>query len=494
MLFFHHILFILSAKYEYKKFFDKSALVASKLGHSRSASLAQVPPSATLPQSVSLPRSSAHTTKPHAAASTASTSSYAAQPSKHPQMLPTTQPPQSSRGAWDDIKPHVTATTAPTSSYTVPRPNPPQMLPTTQPSGGAWDDIKPHVTASTASTSSYTASRAKPAQMLPTTQQLQHSGGVWDDLSSLKGNNSQNSSLPLQYQQPTYSQGSHSMQLPAVNDTTGANNYIVGVTASGMGLNPYQSNQDRQNPFAQPLSRPPFAPSSITSSFSTAPTMPVSSQPFGQQPFDASQSSTVTPPYYNPQSMAQPSMQIQNPSGQSFISESQSHLYPSTTQPTSQSQFTPQSHNVPQQQYISHSPQLMQSSSNPQIMYQNPEPAQSQMGGHNVSGQSQFLGMTTMQMQQQQQQMQMQQQQQHQQKMQQQKIQQQMQQQQMLQQQMQQQQIQPHQPQLGQNYPSMQPQMMSHQFNSTNSAYSQTPAYSQGSFPAQTGHYYPNTM
>ena len=395
-------LFVLSAKYEYRKFFDKSALVASKLGQSRSVS------PATSPLPVSLPRPSAHTT---VASSTASPSSYRAPPSKPPQMLP---------------------------------------------------------------------------QMLPTAQPPQPSGGVWDDINSLKGNNnSQNSSLPLQYQQPAYSQGSYSMQPPAGNGANANNNYFGGVQASGLGLNPFQHDQVRTNPFSQQQSRPSFPPSSITSTFPTTPTM--SSQPFGEQSFSVSQSSAlpVPPAYYNPQ--PQPSMQIQNPSGPSFISESPSHLFPST-QPTGQSPFSPQSQNsIPQQQYTSHSPQLLQSLSNPQFMYQSPGPPQShQMGGgqnvsgHNVSSQSQFLGMTTMQMQQQQQQMQMQQQQQ-------QMQQQQMQQQQMQQHQQQQQQIQhQHQPQLGQNYySSMQPQIMSRQVNST---YSQTSSvYPQGGFPPQTG-------
>ena len=422
VLLFNRILFILSAKYEYRKFFDKSALVASKLGHSRSASSTRVPPSAPLSQPVSLPRSSAHTTKPHVAASNAPTSSYTFPPS-----APLPQPVSLPRSSAHTTKPHVVAST---SSYTAPPPKPPQMYPTAQPP--------------------------------------QPSMGVWDDMNSLKGNNIQNSSLPLQYQQPTYSQGSPSMQLPTVNGASGANNYFVGVPASGMGLNPYQADQVRTNPFSQQQSRPSFAPSSITSTYPTTPTM--SSQPFGQQSFSVSQSSAslpVSPSYYNPQ--PQNSMQIQNPSGQGFISESPNHLFPSA-QSTGQPQFPPQSHNsIPQQQYISHSPQPMQSSPNPQYMYQqNPGPAQSQMpvGGHNVSGQSQFLGMTTMQMQQQQQQMQQQQ---------------------MQQQQMQQQQ-QPQ--QLGQNYyPSMQPQTMSHQVNS------QTSVYPQGGFPPQSGGgHWSNTM
>ena len=104
--FFHRILFILSEKYEYRKFFDKSALVAPKLGPPRPSSLAQVLP-ASLPQPVPVPRSNAHTTKSHIAASTASTSSYTAPaaPPKHPQLLPTAQPPHPSGGVWNDMNP-----------------------------------------------------------------------------------------------------------------------------------------------------------------------------------------------------------------------------------------------------------------------------------------------------------------------------------------------------------------------------------------------------
>ena len=405
VFFIHRILFILPAKYEYKRFFDKSALVASKLGPPRSSSLAQQPPSASLPQPAPVPRSSAHTTKPYVAASTTSTSSYTAPaaPPKPPRTLPTAQPPQPS-------------------------------------------------------------------------------GGVWDDINSLKGNG-QNSSLPLQYQEHTYSQGNHSMQLPAVNGTMGANNYYVGGTPPVIGLNSYQPNQVRTNPFSQQSSKPSLVPSSMTSNYSATQTM--NSQPFGQQSYSVSQSSAslpVTPAYYEPQS--QTSMQIQNPSGQAFISGPPSHLFPGpSAPPIGQSQFMPQSHDSIPQQHYTHSPHLMQSPSIPQGIYP-PGPAPSQMGGHSVSGQhGQFSGLTTMQMQQ----MQMQQQQQQQmQQRQQQQIQ--IQQQQMpMQQQQQQQQMQQHQSQqLGQNYysASMQPQMMSHQVNN---AYNQTSTYPQGGFPPQTG-------
>lgn len=360
----HYILFFHPGKYQYKKFADKAALVALKLGPSRSASA----PSAPLPPPTTAPRSGSQVTKPHVAASTPPTSSYTAPP-KLPQVSSTTQPPQ--------------------------------------PSGGVWHDIK-----------------------------------------SLK-DNGQNSSLPLQYQQPTYSQTSHPMQLPTVNS---ASSYPVGVSPSAsLGFNTYQV---RTNPFSQEKSQP-FPVSSMPSPFST-PSM--NSQPFGPQSLPA------TPSYFHPQPQA--AMQIQNPSpGQGFLSPSPSQLFPSA--PTGQQpSFLSQSQSSIQQPYISHShsPQLMQSSSTPpQFMYPNPAPAQPQM---NVPTHGQFSGMTTMQMQQQavqlQQQMQMQQHQ---------------------QQQMRQQ----HQ-QLGQNYFSStqlqsQPQMM---LGQVNSVYGQTPLY-QGSFPSQTG-------
>ena len=398
LLVFYISQFIRLAKYEYRKFFDKSALVASKLGQPRSVS------PATQPQPVSISRPSAHTT---VAASTALPSSYRAPPLQPPQMLP-------------------------------------QMLPTAQPS--------------------------------------QPSGGVWDDINSLKGNNGQNSSLPLQYQQPIYSQSNNSLQPPAFNGANANNGYFI--PASGMGLNPYQSDQIRTNPFSQQPSIPPFATSSITSDLST--TQPMGIQSFGENSFKLPQSSTslpVTSVYYNPQPSSSMPIPIQNPSGQIFISESPSHPFPST-QPTGQPQFSSQSHNnIPQQRYISHSPQSMQTLSNPQFLYQNAGPTQPQqpaMGNQNIlsSGQSQFLGMTTMQMQQQQQQMQMQKQQQqqmHQQQMQQQ------------QQQLQQQQIQQQhqQLQLSQNYyPTMQPLMMSRQVSSSYGG--ATSVYPQGGFPPQT--------
>ena len=241
----------------------------------------------------------------------------------------------------------------------------------------------PRVFASTASTASYTAP-PNPPQQLPA-QPPRFSGGVLDDMSSLKD------SLPLQYQS-TYSQGNHPMQMPATNGAMGANNYPVGATATSIGLNPYQLNQGRTNPFSPGQPRPFFAPSSMTSSFSGTPTM--SSQPYGQQPFGVLQSSVplvhqpATPAYFYPQS--QTSMQIQSPSGQSSTSGSPSQLFPNSGAPTGQTEFLPRSHSsIPQQQYLPPSPQPIQSSSTSQSMYPSQvAPAQPQMGGHNVSGQS----------------------------------------------------------------------------------------------------------
>ncbi|KAF8805578.1 ArfGap-domain-containing protein [Phlegmacium glaucopus] len=400
------------AKYEYKKFLDKSALVASKLGPSRSASL--IAPRSAPSQSASFQSAPSQSASSHSALSH-SAPSYSAPSYSAPF-------PQSSA--------HVT--------------KPPSAIPT----------------------SSYTAP-PKPPQVFPTAQPPQPSGGVWDDINSLKSN-SQNSSLPLQYQQSAYPQGNPSIQLSAVS----ANSYPVG-TASGTGLNPFQPNPTitRTNPFAPPPMTSPY--------------------PMTQQSF-VSQSSPITPTYFPAAPPSQP--------------------FPSVP-----SQF-PQSHSSIQQQY----PQQMQPLSSPPFMYSNSAPAQPQIGGYNVSsGHSQFSGMTTMQMeqqafqqqqqalhQQQQQQIQQQQQQQiqqqqhpqiqhqqHQQIQQQQHPQIQHQQYQQIQQQQhpqiqhqqyqqieqQQHQQQQHQ-QLNQNYSSMQPQMVSDQINGVYGLYPQG-----GSFPSQTG-------
>jgi hypothetical protein len=161
---YHRILFFLSAKYEYKKFLDRSALVASKLGLSRSATLGPSRSAFSFPAAAPLARSSAHVTNSQVAVSNASTSSH-------------------------------TAPTLPQGSSRAQLPQPPHP-----------------------------------------------SGGVWDDINSLKGN-SQGSSLPLQYDQPTYPpQGNPSMPMPEVMGAMIANVYPVG--AYGMGSNPYQPNNE----------------------------------------------------------------------------------------------------------------------------------------------------------------------------------------------------------------------------------------------------------
>ena len=103
-----------------------------------------------------------------------------------------TQPVSLSRSSGHSTIPNVSASTASPSSYRVPPPKSLRMLP----------------------------------RMLPTAQSPQPSVGIWDDINSVKGNNNRNSSLPLQYHQPTYSRGNH-----------------------GVDLNSYQSYQVSTNPF-----------------------------------------------------------------------------------------------------------------------------------------------------------------------------------------------------------------------------------------------------
>ena len=266
----------------------------------------------------------------------------------------------------------------------------PHNTPTSLPRSNT-EPTNPQNVPPTSSTSSYPVP-SNPLRVLSAAQRSQPAvGGVWDDINSLQGTG-QNSSLPLQYQQPppTYSQGNHPVQMPAVNSPF-ANVYPVGITA-----NPYQP---ATNPFSIQQSQPPFMTPPMTSSFST-----INSQPFGQQSFGVQQSSASLvhqPSTFDPtkQASMQVPMQIRSPSGQGFISASPNQSFPSA--PGGQSQFLSQNHSPALQQYISHNPQQMQLSSNSQFMYSSLPPAQPQMAGHDASGHVQYSGMTTMQMSQQ---------------------------------------------------------------------------------------------
>ncbi|KAK0194466.1 hypothetical protein F5146DRAFT_1035992 [Armillaria mellea] len=171
------------SKYEYKRFLDKSALVASKLGPSRSA------------RSIS-PR-----------------------PQTTPLGKPTPTPTNVSRPSTAALPQQPRSASQPMISAT------PQVRPVAQPQ-----------------------------------QQQRPQSGVWADLVSLQ-TPSVSSSLPLQYQAPPQQIPSFatSASLPTLNTSFPTNGLqpTIGTgmnfTGMGMGLNPFQQQQQYTNPFSQQL-------------------------------------------------------------------------------------------------------------------------------------------------------------------------------------------------------------------------------------------------
>jgi stromal membrane-associated protein len=314
------------AKYQYKKFLNKSALVASKLGPSKSASSVQKSP---------LERSKSQVSTSTDQASTASVGV----PTKRPIVSP------------------VQAGLA--------KANTPNRSPSTE--------KNPTPSPSTSS--------------------------VWNDLSSL-ATPGQNSSLPLQYQ--SSNTGPSQLQTSTFNGATTAMSYPVGVTSTGMGINPFQAQMGLTTSQQPMLS--PFTPShspSVSTLFNDA----QSQQPFGQpwvthstQPGPVM---TQQPSFFQPQ--PQLSVQLQIAPAQSILSHSPNQQFLSG--PMTQAQFLLPN---PSQQFRSHSsqPQMqplqpMRTSSG--FLLQSPMSAQYNMAGMTTPGQPSFLGTTTMQMLQQQQ-------------------------------------------------------------------------------------------
>lgn len=287
------------SKYEYRRFIDKSALVASKLGPSRSASM--VTSRSVSSPITNLPR----TSSPSTAAVSATTAS----------ALPA----------------HMKQSTA--------------SLSPAQPSDKApFDGARP------------TPQRSVSQPIVHQTQQTQvqsgtPQGGVWDDLVALQAVPASSSSLPLQYQQqqaalPAFSQG-----LTAVSQTPyGTNGYSNGMT-TGMSTATFQQQSFADsNPYSQPQSA--FAASTTF----TQPQSYGQQYFMGQQPsgtFSASSQGQV----FHPQ--PQSTLQVQIPQNRSFLTSSQTFM----SAPASQSQFmTPSPAQQflspsPNQQLLSHSPQ-----------------------------------------------------------------------------------------------------------------------------------------
>ncbi|KAJ7845930.1 hypothetical protein B0H13DRAFT_2209080 [Mycena leptocephala] len=200
------------SKYEYKSFIDRSALVASKLGPSRSASSVSPRPAPA----------------PSTASSTLSNSSSASKPPSAPPVR--------------------SATTLPVTKAPPPRTSS-QPVPAALP-------LQPQA-----------------SQQIPPQQQQQQPGGVWNDLVSLQAPAS-SSSLPLQFQaSPAPLQG-YGQQQP-MNMNTGYQPQMTTPMGIGMGVgmgggvmsaNSYQSQFTPPTPYSAPM-QSQFTPSFSSPSF-----------------------------------------------------------------------------------------------------------------------------------------------------------------------------------------------------------------------------------
>ncbi|KAJ7704448.1 hypothetical protein B0H17DRAFT_1326589 [Mycena rosella] len=206
------------SKYEYKSFIDKSSLVASKLGPSRSM------PSRPSPSPAN--GSSGPSTTPSVSA------------------LPPSVPPV--RSNTTVTAPKMTPTRSLSQPLAPPVPQPQQQF--SQP----------------------------PQQMRPQApqQQTQQAGGVWNDLISLQAPGS-SSSLPLQFQPSSAPFQGFGQQQP-INMSTGYQPQMANPTGMGMGMmggmsaNPYQSQFAPSTSYSSQMQQPQFTPSFSSPSFGGA--------------------------------------------------------------------------------------------------------------------------------------------------------------------------------------------------------------------------------
>ncbi|THV02174.1 ArfGap-domain-containing protein [Dendrothele bispora CBS 962.96] len=296
----------ISAKYEYKRFFDRSALVASKLGPSRSAA-----------SIASRPRSTpADADQPTVSSSTSASASLS--------TAGTTRP----------------STTAPTSVSTT------QSRSVSQPISNlpAGPSSQPAPASAFQQQQQYIQPQAR-QQSLPVQNPT---SGVWSDLVSLQAP-AANSSLPLQYSSPTQSFApsnpfnalsnpgftgapnfASSPSAPTTNGMSGMNGMstMVGMnsnpTGFGAGLNPTnpfsQMQSQSTNPFSQMMPQRHQTMPAFSSPFGSMPNASgIASTPFGQNP-TLPQSPA---PMFSPQPQ-QVGMQGQQGQGQmqSFMSHS----------------------------------------------------------------------------------------------------------------------------------------------------------------------------
>ncbi|RDB17051.1 UBA domain-containing protein 3 [Hypsizygus marmoreus] len=297
------------SKYEYRRFLDKSALVSSKLGPSRSAS------------SVTSSGSSRSVSSPLIHARTSTSTASIPKPSSH--TLPQQRPSP------------LTSTPSMTQTRSVSQPLSQPQSQSQQP--------PPSSTSTSANATS----------------------GVWADLVSLQAP-AANSSLPLQFQAP-------SVQPLTAQQTSYPGSISSYQTGMGMGVNPFQQQHLASNPFSQqPFSASVLQPSPYTGAMATTPSYAPSTLNQQQQYF-TNQTQMQPPMSAPGQQFFQPrpqqgSLQIQVPNpGQPFGSNGAQGNF--LTAPPNQSQFMSSS---PGQQFLSHSPQPQALSATPQTQMQAP--------------------------------------------------------------------------------------------------------------------------
>ncbi|KAJ6463959.1 hypothetical protein C8R45DRAFT_1024739 [Mycena sanguinolenta] len=315
------------SKYEYKSFVDRSAVVTSMLGPSRSASLVSPKP----PPSSSNPPPS-NTSKPP--------------------TVPLAR-----------------------SSTTVPETKPPPPRTLSQPVASSQPQFS-------------NAAQQIPPQP-PLQQQQQRPGGVWNDLVSLQGPSS-SSTLPLQLQASTPPQGYGQQQSMNMMNTGYQPQMApmgMGMGAGGMLTNGYQSQFTPSAPYNMQMQQPQFTPSfsSPTPAFSTpsyiggaAPSAAPLYNP-QPQPFAPQQQLFQGQPIQSPMGQSSP-----GPQGYGFQAPA-----PSMTPTFGNQMLNPNQYGTPSPQpFMSSSPQPQFQPQQAQFMGSSPQPPFQQQYGAGMQQQA----------------------------------------------------------------------------------------------------------
>ncbi|KAF5350682.1 hypothetical protein D9756_008690 [Leucocoprinus leucothites] len=287
------------SKYEYRRFVDKSAFVATKLGPSRSAS--SVNPRAGLAPA-------------------------------RPPAKPASTPPEPKTAT--DIAATMFSTTKPQLQPRAPLSQPAHPALRSLPTRSASQPL------ASQNNSIASSAAAKPQ-------------GVWADLISLQ-EPSANASLPLQYQTSSMNPGGNtpSSTMPTGLSGTSINPFsnMTGLSTTGSPAAPFPQQSFAPNPFAQQQafahsgSLSPFPPSAPAPSFQSTPSqIPSAFSPSSSSPLYSTQALQTSPaiPFYQPQpqqstlapSQSQPQFLSSSPNPQFMPSHSPQLL---STTPTAQ--------------------------------------------------------------------------------------------------------------------------------------------------------------